>query len=262
MAFENVTKPRVILFTSCKGGVGKSTVCANLAMTLAMRRKRVLMIDCDFGSRCLDLVFGFSDIALYYIGDVVLGRISPEKAIVRDNRSDCLFFIGRPYSFDNGISVFAFKRAIASYVQSGRFDYIFIDTPGGAGEPLIYAAAVADTAYIITSPSRASVRAADKTAAFLCARGVTHLRLIINMVTGRRIKPAKEALISIVDGAAVRLIGAVPYDPELVSAGDEGILTDELFSLPVTRAFDNIAARTEGEQVPLFHKINKLRQLR
>lgn len=253
---------RVILFTSCKGGVGKSTVCANLAMSLALRNRRVLVIDCDFGSRCLDLIAGFSDRAVYDIGDVVLGRVPPEKAIVADTRSDKLFFIAAPYSFDARMNIFSFRRAIAAYAQCGKYDYIFIDTPGGVGEPLAYASAVADTAYIITSPSRASVRAADKTAAFLYDRGVQRLRLIINKVTGKRTKDEKLRLINIIDDASVRLIGAVPYDPELISAGDEGKLTDELYSNNVTRAMDNIAARTEGEQLPLFYKIKKLRKLR
>ena len=75
-------------------------------------------------------------------------------------------------------------------------------------------------------------------------------------------KKAKEELISVIDGAAVKLIGAVPYDAELVKAGDEGKLTDELYSTNLTRAFDNIARRTEGEQVPLFNKIRRLKRLK
>lgn len=251
---------RVILFTSCKGGVGKSTVCANLAMSVALRGKRVLVIDCDFGSRCLDIVAGFSDRAVYDIGDVVLGRVLPEKAVVKDYRCDSLSFIAAPYSLDAQMNIFAFKRAIASYAQCGRYDYIFIDTPGGAGDPLTYAASVADTAYIITSPTKASVRAADKTAAFLYDRGVKRMRLIINKLTGKSTVKAKFDLLEIIDGAAVKLLGVVPFDPELIEAGDEGILTDELFSKNVTRAFDNIARRTEGENVPLFYKIRRLRR--
>lgn len=253
---------RVILFTSCKGGVGKSTVCANLAMSLALRGRSVLVIDCDFGSRCLDIVAGFSDRAVYDIGDVVLGRVPPERAIVADTRTDKLFFIAAPYSLDAKMNIFSFRRAVSSYAQSGKYDFIFIDTPGGAGEPLEYASSVADTAYIITSPSKVSVRAADKTASFLSVRGVNNLRLIINNVSGGRTEKVKTQLISIIDGAAVRLIGAVPYEPELIAAGDEGKLTDELYSANATRAFDNIAARTEGKQVPLFYKIKRLRKLR
>ena len=257
---ENAFRPsRIILFTSCKGGVGKSTVCANLAMSLALRGKSVLMIDCDFGSRCLDLVAGFSDDVVYDIADAVLGRVSPERVIVADRRTDKLFFIAAPYNFDTRMNIFSFRRTVSAYAACGKYDYIFIDTPGGIGEPLAFASSVADTAYIVTSPTRASVRAADKTAAFLYDRGVKHLRLIINQVTGKRASAEKLRLIDIIDGAAVKLIGAVPYDYELVRAGDEGKLTDELYSRNITRAFDNIAGRTEGENIPLFYKIRKLK---
>lgn len=253
---------RIILFTSCKGGVGKSTVCANLAMSMALRGRRVLVIDCDFGSRCIDLIAGFSDRAVYDIGDAVLGRVPPEKAVVKDYRSPNLFFIAAPYSVDAQMNLFSFKRTIAAYATSGRYDYIFIDTPGGAGDPLMYASAVADTAYIITSCTKASIRAADKTAAFLYAKGVGRTRLIINKMMGKSTKRAKIDLINIIDSAAVKLIGVIPFDPELIFAGDEGKLTDELYSTNITRAFDNLARRTEGENVPLFHKIRRLRKLR
>ena len=65
------SKTKVILFTSCKGGVGKSTVCANLAMSEALLGKRTLVIDCDFGNRCMDILLGLSDEAIYDIGDVI-----------------------------------------------------------------------------------------------------------------------------------------------------------------------------------------------
>ncbi len=81
------SKTKVILFTSCKGGVGKSTVCANLAMSVALLGKRVLVIDCDFGNRCMDILLGLSDEALYDIGDVIFGRVTPERAVIADRRS-------------------------------------------------------------------------------------------------------------------------------------------------------------------------------
>lgn len=262
MSLSTNQMAKIMLFTSCKGGVGKSTVCANLAMTLANMGRRVLMIDCDFGSRCLDLVAGLSDLAVYDIADAVLGRISPEKAVIVDKRNKNLSFVAAPYSFDPSMTLFAFKRTISYYAKSGKYDYVFIDTPGGAGEPLLYAAEAADWAFIITSPTRASVRAADKTAAFLYARGVRDMRLIVNRVAGKKIRQVKENIIRIIDEASVRLIGAVPYDPEIIVAGDEGRLTDSMHSKIVTQAFENIAKRTEGEQVPLFHGIKKLKELK
>ena len=136
------SKTKVILFTSCKGGVGKSTVCANLAMSVALLGKRVLVIDCDFGNRCMDILLGLSDEALYDIGDVIFGRVTPERAVIADRRSKNLFFVPAPYSFDSRFTAFAFRRAVAEYRDSGRYDFIFIDTPGGVGEPLLLSASV------------------------------------------------------------------------------------------------------------------------
>ena len=253
---------QIILFTSCKGGVGKSTVCANLAMTMATLGKRVLMIDCDLGNRCLDIIAGFSNEALYDIGDVLARRVPYLRAVVTDKRCKNLHFLAAPYEFGSGIPVASFRAAVNFYAGCGEFDFIFIDTPGGVGESMALATSVADTAYIIVAPTRAAIRAADRTASFLALRGVRRQRLIVNEVVGKNIDAAKENIIDIIDESRVRLIGAVPYETELIRAGDEGILTDELLSENVTRAFDNIARRTLGINVPLFYKIKKIRRMR
>lgn len=251
---------QIILFTSCKGGVGKSTVCSNLAMTMATLGKRVLLIDCDFGNRCLDIVTGLSNETVYDLGDVLKHRVDPMRAVVTDKRNSNLSFIAAPYDWNFTASPASFRSTIMLYAKSGNYDFIFLDTPGGVGEPLILAANVADTAYIIVSPTRAAIRAADRTAAFLYSKGVRRQRLIVNQITGKKPETAKENIISIIDESRVKLIGAVPYDPELIKAGDNGILTDELLSEPVTRAFDNIAKRTLGYSIPLFYKVKKLKR--
>ena len=258
---ETTRAARTILFTSCKGGVGKSTVCVNLAMSLAMRGKRVLMIDCDFGNRCLDILTGLSDEAVYDIGDVMMHRVPHFRAVVKDGRNKNLSFIAAPGDFNFNVSAAAFRAAVRFYADSGEYDFVFLDTPGGIGEPLMFAANVADTAYIVVSPTRAAVRAAERTAYFLYTKGVKNERLIVNKITGKNPEDAKKTILSVIDSSRVRLIGAVPYEPELIAAGDNGTLTDELLSEPVTRAFDNIAQRMLGFDVPLFYKIKRLRRI-
>ncbi|MBQ3489580.1 MAG: AAA family ATPase [Clostridia bacterium] len=262
----NVIPPRlstkIILFTSCKGGVGKSTVCANLAMAVAKRNRRVLLIDCDFGNRCLDLVAGFSESVVYDISDVVFNKIDCKNAILQDKRCENLYFIAAPHGFDHCMELSAFRHAVRKLTEAGNFDFVFIDTPGGIGEPLNFAAGVADTAYIVVEPTRAAIRAAERTSDFLALRGVGKRRLIVNKLAGGSVRKAKKEIISIIDTTSVKLHGVIPYDPELIFAGNKGVLVDEMLSFNVTNAFDNLAARTLGEGRRLFANIKRLRKLK
>ena len=160
------------------------------------------------------------------------------------------------------MNTFAFKSVVKRLVSAATYDFIFVDTPGGIGEPLMFAAGVADTAYIIAEPTRAAIRAADRTSEFLASRGVRRRRLIINKLSGRSVEKAKDEAISIIDSTSLRLLGIVPYDPELITAGNKGILMDEMISFNITNAFDNIAARTLGESRKLFDGIRRLRKLK
>ena len=183
---------KVILFTSCKGGVGKSTVCANLAMAVAKRNQRILLIDCDFGNRCLDLVAGFSDEVVYDISDIASDNIDCESAILHDRRCENLHFIAAPLGFDPKIDPQTFRTIIHKLIATENFDFIFIDTPGGIGEPLKFAAGVADTAYIVVEPTRAAIRAAERTSDFLAQKGVGKRRLIVNKLSGGSVRKAKK----------------------------------------------------------------------
>jgi septum site-determining protein MinD len=231
-------------------------------MAMASLGQKILIIDCDFGNRCLDIIMGLSDDAVYDIGDAVLGRVSPEEAIVKDGRNDGIHFIAAPYNFSNKMGRSAFAQTVRKFASSGEYNYIFIDTPGGIGEPLEFAADVADIAYIIVAPTSTAIRAAERTAAFLAQKGVSRQRLIVNKFYGRSIKKAKEEVISFIDETSVKLIGVVPYDTEIIHAGNAGKLVDEILSNNVSHAFENIAQRTMGKTCPLFHNIKKLKKLK
>ena len=259
---NNINTTKVILFTSCKGGVGKSTVCANLAMSIAMNNKKVLMIDCDFGSRCLDLISGIENSSVYDIGDVVLGRVPSEKAIIQDKRNENLYFLAATFGYNISMEKTEFKKVIGGFVRSNKFDYIFIDTPGGIGQPLEFACSVSHWAFIVSNQTRTSIRAADKTADYLYNNGVNNLRLIVNKLTAKNINSAKDEIISIIDEASVKLIGVIPYDKDVINSGDKGVLVDGMKSKIVKQAFSNIAQRTMGYNCNLFYGITKLNKLR
>ena len=166
------------------------------------------------------------------------------------------------YGYDSRINAFSFQFAVRSLKEDGDYDYIIIDTPGDIGESLMLAASVSDTAYIVSDLTKTAVRAAEKTSDALAKRGVGYRALLINRLTGTSTYKAKNDIIDIIDTTSLKLIGVIPYDAELITAGNRGILVDEMLSFNVTNAFDNLAARTLGEKRKLFHGIRRLRKLR
>lgn len=251
----------IIMITSCKGGVGKTTVCANLAMTLAMSGKRTLMIDCDFGMRCLDLVAGFEDKCMYDICDVIVRHVSYNKAIVRDERCEELFFLAAPYSYNGEIDTDSFKKFIKSVIDALSLDYVIIDTHGGSGPEIELGTSVCDLALIVATHQNASLRAAEQTNQKLISLGVSSTRLIINCFDEKRVRRGElPGIIDIIDRTYVKLIGVIPNDANLIIAQRKGQLVCDFGDSNTVRAFSNIARRINGESVALlngFKKINR-----
>lgn len=246
---------KTIILTSFKGGVGKSTITANLAVTLARAGKRVLAVDCDFNMRCLDLIMGVENRVIYDISDIILRAVDPERAILHDSRSPNLFFLAAPYSDPGTITSEAFCRMIHDVGLSMGLDYILIDTPGDNGGPLRLAAAAADRALIIATHQPASIRAAEKTAIQLHDLGVEDRRLIINNFDFSAVKRGQRpGIIDIIDRTCVQLIGVIPFDYRMLQLQENGELIDTLRSCDTVTAFQNIAQRImhRNIQLPLF----------
>lgn len=246
---------KTIILTSFKGGVGKSTITANLAMTLALAGKRVLAIDCDFNMRCLDLIMGMENRVIYDISDVILRSVAVERAILQDTRSPNLFFLAAPYSDPGTITADAFCRMVHKIGLSMGLDYILIDTPGDNGGPLRLAASAADRALVIATHQPASIRAAEKTAIQLHDLGVQHRRLIINNFDFSAVKRGQRpGIIDIIDRTCVQLIGVIPFDYRMMQLQENGDLVDSLHSCDTVTAFQNISKRImhPNTQLPLF----------
>ena len=157
--------------TSLKGGVGKSTVTANLGYSLALRGKQTLVIDCDFNIRNLDLIMGLEDRVVYDFGDAVRGSVKAEKAVIRDPRSEYLSMCAAPYTDFQIPSEQAFSAVIDELSSSGRYDFIVIDTPGDSGTVMKLAVGCSDVAIIVTTHNPASLRAAERTGALVQSFG-------------------------------------------------------------------------------------------
>ena len=249
---------RTILITSCKGGVGKSTVTANLGYYLAEAGSRVLLVDCDFSNRCLDLILGAESSGLYDISDVCRGTVSMSVASVADRRSSGLFSVSAPYldpfSPDDSIpEEESFKAALETAARDMELDYILIDTPGALGKPLELASSVSDTALIVSTHHPTALRAADSSASALYSLGLRNCFLIINefdadsVLVGNRV-----GIIEMIEKAVLPTIGIIPFSEEFAIGGEHGQLASDLDCRNVTSAFRNIAARISGNSVPLF----------
>lgn len=250
---------RVIMITSCKGGVGKSTVAANLGIKLALNGHKTLVLDCDFGVRSLDLIMGLADEIIYDISDVILREVKPEKAIIHDERSENLFFCAAPYNYNDEIDSEVFCEKVRYIGESMSFEYIIIDTPGDVGNPFKLAAAASNQAIVVSTYQPASVRAAERTGMLLEELGITERRLIINCFDPDGIEFENQPnMLDIIDKTCIQLIGIIPYDARLAASQSRG---EDVFTLNFSNsaaAFSNIADRIVGRNIPLFTGFRKI----
>jgi len=255
-----IGKAKTILITSFKGGVGKSTVTANLAMTLALSGKKVLALDCDFSVRCLDLILGLENEVIYDICDIVNSGIPFEKAVLRDSRSENLYFCAAPYRGGETIDCVHLGEILEFQTEIYGFDFILIDTSGGDSDILPGLASLCDKAIIIATHQPASVRAAEKTSITLEKYGVSDRRLLINNFDAGAVKKGqKPGIINIIDRTFLQLIGVIPFDDRINVLSERGALINELGSKEdIVRAFSNIANRLCVKNVPLFEGFSSI----
>ena len=252
----------VIAVTSCKGGIGKSTIAANLSYALSQIGRKVLCVDCDFSNRSLDLFFGCEDRAKFGVSDLVSGRAGPADTVVR-LLSDRLFFI--PGSSD-GTSLFdtdSFSRALGAAVAHSSCDTVIIDTPGASEEILDVCCSVSDAGLIAVSHNPASVRGAEKTGRLLAGYGVGSRYLVINRFDARAVAEGRRLGInSLIDAVNIPLIGVIPDSPKLEAAQESGrtAASVEGDRTRAAAAFAELAARLTGKNIPLMSYLPERRR--
>ncbi len=241
---------RVIVVTSGKGGVGKTTSTANLGMALAKRGRRVAVVDADFGLRNLDLLLGLENRVVYTAVEVLAGECRLDQALVRDKRQPNLVLLPAAQNrTKDSITPDQMKKLIS--VLATKFDYVLIDSPAGIEMGFRNAIAAATEALVVTTPEIAAVRDADRVVGLLEAHAIRRTHLIIN-----RLKPLMvEAnnMMSVQDVQeilAIPLIGVIPDDERVIVSTNRGepLVLAETPSLAGT-AYDNVVRRLEGEKV-------------
>lgn len=254
-----------ILFSSLKGGVGKSTAACCIAAALAGGGSKVTLADLDFRSGSLDILLGVSDRSLFNIDDYISGRCSAGDLTVEVPVGDgSILLCPAPGAavLEMDMSEFFDKLpgALERLSEEIEADYFICDTGADSVVPKIVGDGFAEYAVVVCEQSRTSLRAAENTARRLseCGR-IKTVRLLINNYDNDSARKCDRAgIIELIDGSATRCIGVIPHDPSLPSRQDRGLLPGR--SSPVSTAARNTAERIKGEEVPLFRGMGRLRR--
>jgi septum site-determining protein MinD len=258
---------KIITISSGKGGVGKTTTTANLAIGLAMMGRRVACIDADIGLRNLDVMLGLENRIVYDVVNYIEGHCRLRQALVRDKRFPELFLLPAAQTRDkNAVSVEDMARVAQETAEI--VDFVLIDSPAGIEHGFRYAVTPADLVLIVTNPEVTAVRDADRVIGLIEAEQWAPANLIINRFKADLVR-RNEMLDSdtVVDLLAIDLVGIVPEDERILTASNRGQPVALEDRSPAGRAFRNIARRLNGEDVPyealekqtLFQKLFGLR---
>lgn len=203
-----------IVITSGKGGVGKTTVTANIGRALATLGARVVMVDVDFGLNNLEVVMGVENKIIYNVLDILEGRCRVRQALVEDNYRKNLFVLVSGGALAHEISGQNLKLIIESI--SGCFDYVLLDCPAGIDVGFHRAVSCADSAIVVTTPLLTSIKDADKVLSILKSYKLDSTRLLINRARGDLILDGK--MISPNDLTSMlktKLIGVLPEEDQV-----------------------------------------------
>ena len=245
----------VIVITSGKGGVGKTTTTANLGAGLSKLDKKVVVIDTDLGLRNLDVVMGLENLIVYNLVDVIEGTCRLKQALIRDKRYENLYLLPSAQTKDKtAISPGQMKKLTSELKE--EFDYILLDCPAGIEQGFMNAIAGANRAIIVTTPEVSAIRDADRIIGLLEANHLNKMDLIINRIRMDMVKRGDMMTVDdVTEILSIPLIGALPDDEQVVIGTNQGEPVIGLDSKPGT-AYMNICKRITGMEVPFMELQN------
>ena len=213
----------VIVITSGKGGVGKTTTTANVGTGLAKLDKKVVLIDTDIGLRNLDVVMGLENRIVYNLVDVVEGNCRIKQALIKDKRCPNLYLLPSAQTRDKtSVNPEQMKKLVTDLKSEG-FDYILLDCPAGIEQGFKNAIAGADRALVVTTPEVSAIRDADRIIGLLEANEMKNTHLIVNRIRMDMVKRGDMmSMEDVVEILAIDIIGAVPDDENIVVATNQG----------------------------------------
>lgn len=236
---------RKIVLASGKGGVGKSSLTAGIAIELCSMGQSVLVVDFDIGMGCLDLILASDDTGIFNWGDVITGSCEPMQAL-RSTVGPSL--LTAPTFFSDGYNEQSVKEMIENYEDS--FDYILMDAPAGVSGGFTLAAACADEGIIVSTADEVCVRVGSYAGEKLEAFGVGDIKLVINRFNKKQTTQGHYLNIDeVIDATSLQLIGVVPEDKKISYCSVTGMRM--LDNSKAKEAFKRIAMRLEGFNINL-----------
>ncbi|MCB1866252.1 MAG: septum site-determining protein MinD [Chromatiales bacterium] len=250
---------RIIVVTSGKGGVGKTTTSAALAMGLAMRGQRVAVIDFDVGLRNLDLVMGCERRVVYDFVNVIQGEAKLNQALIRDKRNERLYVLPASQTRDKeALTRDGVERVLNELGET--FDYILCDSPAGIEHGALMALYFADEAIVVTNPEVSSVRDSDRIVGILQSKSrraelnlePVREHLLLTRYSPRRVAAGEMLSVGDVEEIlALPLLGVVPESPDVLQASNEGVPVVLNEASEAGQAYLDAVGRLLGETLPL-----------
>jgi septum site-determining protein MinD len=254
------TLTEIIVVTSGKGGVGKTTTSASLSCGLARRGKKVAVIDFDIGLRNLDLIMGCERRVVYDFVNVIQGDCTLKQALIKDKRIDTLFVLAASQTRDkDALSSDGVRRVLDELATEG-FDYVICDSPAGIEKGAHLAMYFADRAVVVVNPEVSSVRDSDRILGLLASKtqraeqgnGGVKEHLLLTRYSPRRVATGEMMSVNDVkEILGLDVIGVVPESTDVLSASNSGVPVILNDASDASRAYDDAVSRLLGESLPL-----------
>jgi septum site-determining protein MinD len=239
----------VIVITSGKGGVGKTTITANLSIAISKMGKSVIAIDTDIGLRNLDVVMGLENNIVYNLVDVIEGNCRLKQAIIKDRRHNNLYLLPSAQAKDKNAITPQQMIELTNRLKT-QFDYVLIDCPAGIEQGFQNAIAGATTAIVVTTPEVSAIRDADRIIGLLEKDGISPIHLLVNKLRPELIR--RGDMMSgndVFEILGTEIIGCVNDDVNVVIATNRGEAIVDQANNSTGKAIINIASRLLGRNV-------------
>ena len=251
---------KIVVVTSGKGGVGKTTTSASFAAGLALSGHKTAVIDFDVGLRNLDLIMGCERRVVYDLINVIQGEANLNQALIKDKQLDNLYILAASQTRDKEALTQDGVEKILKDLAGMDFEYIICDSPAGIESGALMAMHFADEALVVTNPEVSSVRDSDRILGMLSSKtkrameGGTPIKehLLITRYNPNRVQDGQMlSLEDIQDILRIPLIGVIPESESVLQASNQGTPAIHLANTDVSEAYKDVVSRFLGEDKPM-----------